>query len=115
MNLFALYTYSKKDSEIREYYIITKETTPSIESINKCKSKEEEVYCESQRKLIYKENKNCLFNTVIADVYGVGDDYNIFVKANTIEEAIATVKEKLSMAERLVVIEEVRKFYEEER
>ena len=54
--------------------------------------------------------KDYKFKVVIADVYGVADDYIIYKYANTIEEAIEEVKEKLSMAERLVAIEEVREF-----
>lgn len=56
------------------------------------------------------KNKDCKFKIVIADVYEVADDYIIYEYANTIEEAIEEVKEKLSMAERLVAIEEVREF-----
>ena len=56
------------------------------------------------------KKKDCEFKVVIADVYGVADDYIIYEYANTIEEAIEEVKEKLSMAERLVAIEEVREF-----
>ena len=54
--------------------------------------------------------KDYVFKVVIADVYGVADDYIIYEYANTMEEAIEKVKEKLSMAERLVAIEEVREF-----
>ena len=54
------------------------------------------------------KKKDCEFKVVIADVYGVADDYIIYEYANTMEEAIEKVKEKLSMAERLVAIEEVR-------
>ena len=54
--------------------------------------------------------KDYEFKVVIADVYGVADDYIIYKYANTMEEAIEKVKERLSMAERLVAIEEVRKF-----
>ena len=56
------------------------------------------------------KKKDCEFKIVIADVYGVADDYIIYAYANTMEEAIEEVKEKLSMAERLVAIEEVREF-----
>ena len=56
------------------------------------------------------KKKDYTFKIVIADVYGVADDYIIYAYANTMEEAIEKVKEKLSMAERLVAIEEVRKF-----
>ena len=54
--------------------------------------------------------KDCEFKIVIADVYGVADDYIIYEYANTMEEAIEKVKERLSIAERLVAIEEVREF-----
>ena len=60
---------------------------------------------ESFKKESSMKKKDYKFKVVIADVYEVADDY-----ANTIEEAIEEVKEKLSMAERLVAIEEVRKF-----
>ena len=56
------------------------------------------------------KKKDYEFKVVIADVYGVADDYIIYEYANTMEEAIEKVKEKLSMAERLVAIEEVREF-----
>ena len=56
------------------------------------------------------KKKDCEFKVVIADVYGVADDYIIYAYANTMEEAIEEVKEKFSMAERLVAIEEVREF-----
>ena len=56
------------------------------------------------------KKKDYEFKIVIADVYGVADDYVIYKYANTMEEAIEEVKEKLSMAERLVAIEEVREF-----
>ena len=56
------------------------------------------------------KKKDYAFKIAIADVSGVADDYVIYAYANTMEEAIKEVKEKLSMAERLVAIEEVRKF-----
>ena len=56
------------------------------------------------------KKKDYEFKIVVADVYGVADDYVIYAYANTMEEAIEEVKEKLSMAERLVAIEEVREF-----
>ena len=56
------------------------------------------------------KKKDCAFKIIIADVYGVADNYVIYAYANTMEEAIEKVKEKLSMAERLVAIEEVREF-----
>ena len=54
------------------------------------------------------KKKDYEFKIIIADVYGVADDYIIYTYANTIEEAIEEVKNRLSMAERLVAIEEVR-------
>ena len=56
------------------------------------------------------KKKDYEIKIVIADVYGVADDYIIYEYANTMEEAIEEVKEGLSMAERLVTIEEVREF-----
>ena len=37
------------------------------------------------------KKKDCEFKVVIADVYGVADDYIIYAYANTIEEAIEEV------------------------
>ena len=68
-----------------------------------------EIIGEDEKESIMKK-KDYEFKMVIADVYGVTDDYVIYAYANTMEEAIEEVKEKLSMAERLVAIEEVREF-----
>ena len=46
----------------------------------------------------------------IADIYRGEDNYVTYAYANTMEEAIEEVKKRLSMAERLVAIEEVREF-----
>ena len=56
------------------------------------------------------KKKDYEFKIVIADAYRVADDYVIYAYANTMEEAIEEVKEGLSMAERLVAIEEIREF-----
>ena len=57
------------------------------------------------------KKKDYEFKVVIADVYGVADDYVRYAYANTMEEAIEEVKKGLSMAERLVAIEEIRRFW----
>ena len=111
MKLYKAETTSIFDEEVREYYVIGE----SVEDAwNKAKIKvpcSETVFTCGTIDLHGEANRNNLYVVTIADVYEAGDDYKIYISDDTIAGAIAKIDKALSMAERLVAIEEIRKFY----